>query len=187
MGLFKAAKDLSSLHQMSKQFERPGIGESLSMANQLVTQVTTEQHILQTGTPGMARVLSIADTGATINEHPVCELQLEVTIPGQGPYTTVVRQMVPRLQVAQLQPGSTFAVKADPQDPAQVAMDWQGTGAAMMQQAAPLAAQADAAVAAAQTAQDPVARLERLQGLRERGLLSEAEFEAQKQRILGEL
>jgi membrane protease subunit (stomatin/prohibitin family) len=52
-----------------------------------------------------------------------------------------------------------------------------------------MAGQAMAAAAAggATAAQDPVARLERLAALHEKGLLTDAELQAQKAKILGEL
>ena len=52
--------------------------------------------------------------------------------------------------------------------------------AAEMQQAALNAAQA------AQTAPDPIDRLERLAALKDRGLLTDDEFERQKRKVLGE-
>lgn len=40
----------------------------------------------------------------------------EVTVPGQGPYTTTIRQAIPRMQAPMLQPGTPLPVKVDPAD-----------------------------------------------------------------------
>lgn len=87
------------------------------------------------------------------------------------------------MQAPLLAPGAVLAVKVDPADRTIVVLDWQGQAG----QAMALAGQATQAATGAGAAQDPVARLERLQSLKDRGLLSDAEFQAQKDRILGEL
>lgn len=180
MGLFKGMKDLKDINDMSKQYKRPSMSEGLAQAKQAMQGVQDTQRLTATGVPGTARLLSVTDTGATINDHPVCELQLEVTVPGQAPYTTTISQPVPRMQAPMLQPGTTLAVKVDPADRDAVIMDWQAQG----DQMAALSGQAPQG-AGATSAQDPVARLERLQSLKEKGMLSDAEFEAQKARIVG--
>ena len=112
----------------------------------------------------------------------VRRIQLEVSVPGQAAYTATIKQAIPRMQAPMLQPGASLAVKVDPEDRDSIVLDWQSQG----EQAMALAGQAMQA-GGVTTAQDPVARLERLQALKDKGLLSEAEFEAQKQRILGEI
>ena len=182
MGLFKGMKDLKDINDMSKQYKRPSMLEGLAQAKDAMAGIQETQRVTATGVPGTARVLGVTDTGATVNDHPVCDVELEVTVPGQGPYTTTIRQTIPRMQVPMLQPGATLAVKVDPADRNTVVMDWQSQG----EQAMALAGQAMQS-GGVTTAQDPVARLERLQALKDKGLLSEAEFEAQKQRILGDI
>jgi hypothetical protein len=196
MGLFKGMRDMKAITDMGKQVERPSLGEGLSMARGMMSEHLETTRLQQDGVPASARVLRIADTGASVNEHPVCELEVEVTRPGTPPYTATLRQMVPRLQAPGLQPGAVVAVRVDQNDPQVLALDWQGMGTAASgippgaaAQAGAMMASANAAVAGAQqqAAQDPVERLERLQALKEKGLLTEAEFDAQKQRILGAL
>ena len=174
MGLMKGMRDLKDVSDMSKQYERPKLGDALAMSKDALQGVQTMQRVGASGVPGSARLLSVTDTGGTMNEHPICEIQLEVTVPGHAPYTTVVRQPVPRMQAPLLQPGGIVAVKVDPNDPTTVVMDWEGQGAQAAGQAA----------GAAQQSQDPVLRLERLQSLKDKGLLTDGEFAAQKQRIL---
>lgn len=185
MGLFKGMKDLKDINDMSKQYKRPSMLEGLAQAKDALAGVQEQQRVTATGVAGSARVLAVTDTGATLNDHPVCEVQLEVTVPGQGPYATTIRQAIPRMQAPMLQPGTTLPVKVDPADRDSVIMDWQAQG----DQAMALAGQTmqGAGAAGATGGQDPVARLERLQALKDKGLLSEAEFAAQKQRILGDI
>lgn len=180
MGLFKGIKDLKDINDMSKQYKRPSVSEGLAQAKEAMQGIQQNQRLSATGVPGTARLLSVTDTGATLNDHPVCDLQLEVSVPGQPAYTTTVRQSVPRMQAPMLQPGVALAVKVDPEDRDAVVMDWQGQG----EQAMALAGQAMQS-GGVTTSQDPVERLERLQALKDKGLLTDAEFDAQKQRILG--
>jgi membrane protease subunit (stomatin/prohibitin family) len=62
------------------------------------------------------------------------------------------------------------------------AQQWQQQGAAL--QAGQFAG-APQPAAAAPTAADPVAQLEKLQSLKEKGALTDAEFETEKAKILG--
>ncbi len=184
MGLMKGIRDLKDISDMSKQYDRPKLGDALAMSKDALQGVQTMQRVGATGVPGSARLLSVTDTGGTMNEHPICEIQLEVTVPGHAPYTTVLRQPVPRMQAPLLQPGGTVAVKVDPNDPTTVVMDWEGQGVRTAGIAAQMQAAGLASATAAQPSQDPVARLERLQGLKDKGLLTDSEFDAQKARIL---
>lgn len=70
----------------------------------------------------------------------------------------------------------------------QAIADPNGFRAQMMQRGAEMQQQAMAAMQAAQTqaANDPVDRLERLAALKDRGLITDEEFDQQKRRILGE-
>lgn len=182
MGLFKGMKDLKDITDMSKQYQRPSMLEGLAQAKEALAGVQETQRVTATGVAGTARVLGVRDTGATLNDHPVCEVQLEVTVPGQAPYAATITQAIPRMQAPMLQAGTSLAVKVDPADRDSVVLDWQAQG----EHAMALSGQA-MQNAGVTTAQDPVARLERLQALKDKGLLSEAEFDAQKQRILGDL
>ncbi len=84
------------------------------------------------GAPGRAVLLSVKDTGMTLGgtavaaalENPVADLELEVTFDDAEPYQLTVRQMVPRLAVARLVPGTELPVLVDPADPRQVLVDW---------------------------------------------------------------
>lgn len=77
------------------------------------------------GVPGTAQIMSVQDTGVTINSlNMVVKLNLLVTIPGAPSYTAETRTMLSgRTQWGALQPGMTIPVKVDPKDPSRVAVD----------------------------------------------------------------
>jgi hypothetical protein len=75
------------------------------------------------GVPGEARVLGLSDTGATLNFDPVCELRLQVFLPGEAPYETSIRQAVPRTTTDRLALGTLVPVRVDPDDVSGVVVD----------------------------------------------------------------
>ena len=75
-----------------------------------------------TGTPASATVQSIMGTGAMVNGAPVIDFQLMVTVPGQAPYPATLRQPINPVQMPHFQPGATFPVHVDQNDPSSVVM-----------------------------------------------------------------
>jgi hypothetical protein len=88
--------------------------------------------LLATGIPGQATILSVDDTGVTINDQPMVRFQLRVAALGRPPYDVDHRQIVPRLSVGMVMPGSTLPVRIDPTDPEKLTLDWNGSGVAAM-------------------------------------------------------
>ena len=80
--------------------------------------------VIERGEPATAVVTSMAETGTTVNQPPVVESELRVTRPGGKPYDTTVKQMLPRLLLARVQPGTAVTVKVLPEDPSRVGIDW---------------------------------------------------------------
>ena len=187
MGLWKDQKELfkavtspefAELDQRAKQTERPGMLDGIRQANGLLGRMGEQQRLLTTGIPGRARIDAMADTGATVNEQPIAELTMTVEVPGMNPYQVTTQQPVPRLMTGSFAPGQTVPVKVDAADPSSLTVDMAAfaTGAGATPGATPIV-----------PSQDPAARLERLADLRDRGVLTEEEFAAQKARILSEL
>jgi hypothetical protein len=58
----------------------------------------------------------------TINENPVAELDLQVDSAGGPPYPATAKQVLPRLQVGQIQPGAVVDVIIDPDNPSKVTL-----------------------------------------------------------------
>ena len=78
------------------------------------------------GLHGTARVMAVRDSNVTINNSPMVNLDLEVTVPGRPAFRTRKRIVVSRLSVGALVPGATIPVLADPATPTDVLLDWDG-------------------------------------------------------------
>jgi hypothetical protein len=83
-----------------------------------------KRRIEQSGTPGEARVVSVGQTGMLINNNPVIEFDLEVTLPGMAPYRTTTRSTVPMIALPRVMPGARLPIKADPTEPSKIVIDW---------------------------------------------------------------
>jgi len=76
-------------------------------------------------------VLSLWDTGITLNQDPVIGLKVEVRPADRPPYeATIEKTLVSRLDTTRFQPGRVIPVRFDPQNPARVAVDLYGEGPA---------------------------------------------------------
>lgn len=78
--------------------------------------------LLQTGTPAMATILSIWETGLRINNQPEIGFQLRVQPQGGQPFDTQAKAIISMLQIAQIQPGAQVQVRYNPQNPAECAV-----------------------------------------------------------------
>jgi hypothetical protein len=86
--------------------------------------------IQQHGTPGEAKVVSLGQTGMVVNNNPVVEFDLEVTLPGMAPYRTTTRATVPMVALPRVMPGARLPIKADPSEPSKIVVDWARLSAA---------------------------------------------------------
>jgi hypothetical protein len=77
------------------------------------------------GLKGTAKVVDVRDTGVTVNNSPMVNFDLEVTLPGQAPFRTHKRSVISRLSVGALMPGATIPVLADPNKPTSIVLDWE--------------------------------------------------------------
>ena len=89
--------------------------------------------LLSGGVPATAEVLSVQDTGVTINGMTmVLKARLRVTVEGAPPYEADTRIMLDgRNQWGAIQPGMTLPVKVDPKNPQKVVIDTQASAASM--------------------------------------------------------
>ncbi|VBB46664.1 conserved hypothetical protein [uncultured Desulfatiglans sp.] len=118
------------------------------------------------GLPASAVILEARDTGTTVNRNPKVDLLLEIR-PGDGgaSYQARATPVVSRLQAALLQPGTAVEVKIDPRDRKRVALASVSTSGGL--------------------SRDPAeSRLERLQDLHRKGLITEAEYRRKREEIL---
>jgi len=114
----------------------------------------TEQ-LLEQGTPGIATVVGVADTGVSINEQPMAQLTMNVQLAGRPPYTVVHRTVVPLVALGMITPGSTLRVAVDPANLEHLTIDWSGQTQGRMM-APPLGQAVGPAFMMAPTAQAPV-------------------------------
>ena len=154
----------------------------------------THRKVLEEGAPGRATVVSVGalDRDGTIFNLP---MTLHVFVEGTTPYEVSDQWWVKASDAIALE--GSIPVRVDREDPEKVAIDWDGLraqeareGEARRAQLAAMGPWSGQAAApprdpAAAGGEDIVSRLERLAALHASGALTDAEFTAQKQRVLG--
>ena len=147
--------------------------------------------LMATGSRGIGTVVSVRDTGMTVNDNPRIEMVFRVEPLDGSPTmdltkkTTVSRVEIPRQ-------GDRYPVWYDPQDQdlwayATIADD---TGRETVRQmfgevADTFVGMGTPAAPAGAGGQDVAAQLTQLADLKNQGLLTDEEFEAQKAKLLG--
>ncbi len=211
MGLFKGIKALVGVTKQARELQeqqqvqagyQPGMGGMVSQMGDMVGQMNEqlkdladqsgdEQRLLAEGIPGEAVIVAMG-TPARGAVRFNLDIDLEVYVDGRAPYRVANQYIVPAS--APIGQGVRLPVRVDPSDPAKIAIDWdhvaQGPPRGEVRPAgAPepsTPAQApDGGVATPPGGGDWVAQLERLAALRDSGALTDAEFEQQKARLLG--
>lgn len=107
---------------LTKAFMGQGFVDKMNSAmdqgQSAVDGVNQMNWVAQYGMPATAEVMSVMDTGATINMNPVVELKLTVT-PSAGPaFETTARTMVSRIAVPRK--GDQINLKYNPADATQI-------------------------------------------------------------------
>jgi PDZ domain len=88
------------------------------------TGMSEAKDLQRVGISAQAEILSIGETGLTVNDDPVITLDVEVRPADRPPYrATIKRLLVSRLEVPQFQPGRVIPVRVDPRDPSRVSFD----------------------------------------------------------------
>ncbi len=79
----------------------------------------------RSGVAAQAKILSVDETGMSINDDPVIRINVEVQpADGAPPFpATIKRLLVSRLEIPQYQPGIVIAVRYDPKDTSRVSID----------------------------------------------------------------
>jgi hypothetical protein len=84
-----------------------------------------KKQILATGVSGTAKVISSTATGQVDAQgRPVYNMMMQVEIEGRPPMQAPAMVGVPPEHVEQLEPGDSVPVKADPNNPMLMAVDW---------------------------------------------------------------
>ena len=85
----------------------------------------TKQQLLATGVPGVAKVISSTATGQVDAQgRPVYSMMMQVEIEGRPPMQAPAMVGVPPERADQLEAGDEVPVKADPNNPMMMAVDW---------------------------------------------------------------
>ncbi len=80
-------------------------------------------NVLKAGVSAPAVILSVQDTGVTMNDNPQARIRLRVMPTYGEPFEAEVTQIVGRFQVAMLVPNASVMVKYDPNDKTKVAIE----------------------------------------------------------------
>ncbi len=89
--------------------------------------------ILTTGEAAQAVIVSVADTGVTVNDCPQARLTLEVRPAARPPFLAETTMLVGRFQTGMVMPGAAVQVRFDPADPSRVAVESFGAPPQMWQ------------------------------------------------------
>ncbi len=132
MGFFKESfqlirsPELKELKRRADAQPRVSMLDGVRMANQAAAQAPMWEAQAAAaatyggGTPGSAKVIALADSGMMINNAPVMDIDLEVSVPGRDPYPVKHRQLVALSAIPNFQPGRSFPVRVDQQNPSQL-------------------------------------------------------------------
>lgn len=102
---------------MGKDFVNK-MNTGMDQAQSAIDGVNQMNWLAQNGLEAAAEVLSVADTGATINMNPVVTLKLKVTPPFGAAFETTGNTMVSRIAVPRI--GDKIQIKYNPTDPTQI-------------------------------------------------------------------
>jgi hypothetical protein len=89
--------------------------------------MASNRNVLQTGISAPAVILSVQDTGVTMNDNPQARIRLRVMPMGGDAFEAEVTQIIGRFQVGMIVPNASVMVKYDPNDKTKVAIEAFGT------------------------------------------------------------
>jgi hypothetical protein len=155
-------------------------------------------NLVATGAKAVGTVLSVQDTGMTMNDNPRIKMSFRIEpIDGSPPFDAEKTKVVSRVQIPRS--GDRYPVWYDLEDPTHWAFATveNDEGRAQIRQMFGAAAEtitgvgnpaaAAAAPVAAPAADDPLERLNKLGELRAAGVLTDAEFEQKKAELLAQI
>ncbi|MEX2458554.1 MAG: hypothetical protein WD770_06170 [Actinomycetota bacterium] len=83
------------------------------------------QRLRAVGMKGQGRIVNAGTTGTTLNDNPLMNLELEITIPGKTPYRVHHKTWVPLVMMGTMTMGVTLPVIVDPADPSKILIEWE--------------------------------------------------------------
>ena len=127
-----------------------------------------EKRLYATGQDAEAVILEVHDTGFATKRYTELELLLEVRPENDNAFRVRTRKMISQSHMSLFQPGARLKVKYDPAHPEQIAL-------------------VSSPVPASAEQKNSGQRLEELNTLRGKGLISEEEYKKKRQEILNNL
>lgn len=118
------------------------------------------------GIQGQATILELTQTGTYINENPRVKLRMQLEGPGVEPHEVTHTYTVPLVAMGAFATGDTLPVYFDRKDVSKFTIDWLG-------------GRSDGAGKG-----DPHERLEKLEELKQDGLITPAEYDERRKKIL---
>lgn len=85
---------------------------------------TTRSGVIENGVDARGTIISMTETGTTVNQNPMVEFGVRVERDGHAPYDATMKQVLPRLLLARVQPGLAVPVKVLANNPNEVAIDF---------------------------------------------------------------
>lgn len=104
---------------MGKDFVNK-INGAMDMGQNALAGQQERLKLIQTGLDGTADILSVQDTGATVNENPVVLIHMTVSPASGEPYNVTLQTMVSRIAVPRV--GDKVRIKYAAENPQQVAI-----------------------------------------------------------------
>jgi hypothetical protein len=83
-----------------------------------------QRQIVRNGIEGIARIISVKDTGIQVNFKPQLHIKLTVYIPGKPSYEVVHKDSVDYWNMTKLQTGSELKVMVDKKNPEKLVIKW---------------------------------------------------------------
>lgn len=155
-----------------------GLNESILLGEELLGRIQVPTLFIW-GAQDVIRmpgsIAGVVDTGTTINENPRLRIRVRCEPAGREAFELEQKMTVPRIRIPRQ--GDRIEVAYDPEDPTMWVFRLHPTGGVA-------ASSAEPSSPAPPLAPDRLAQLEKLAELRERGALSDEEFEAEKRRVL---
>lgn len=81
------------------------------------------KRIWESGQEAKARVVSIGTRGGGINDHPMVDFELDVSVAGRAPYRASVSAIISKLAIPRIQPECELSVRVDPGDISKLVVD----------------------------------------------------------------
>src|SRR5690606_38390732 len=124
IGLFQIGSEpqkVNGIDMMPKlmQYSLPPLGilfvlTFVLIISSFVVSAYQKNRIRKYGKPGKAKILSLFETGSTINQHPVVGFEMEVYPTSGAIFKTKTEQLIRRLDIPRVQPEMEVTIKYDP-------------------------------------------------------------------------